>query len=171
MIKNRFSISDSSFTATAVIQKKSKTNIPAKKSKITRSKKPQETLNKENKEIKSEKPTNYLRKILTNELKFSETENPKEKDSEKDQEQVDVKVLGEHSYFEATKDSEAAENLASNVSSEIITNSEENVSIEKSSFLLFNFENIFFKLQLCFALILEIISTLVTLIHFILDFI
>ncbi|XP_033216351.1 uncharacterized protein LOC117172480 [Belonocnema kinseyi] len=119
----------SSFTATAVIQKKSKTNMPAKKSKINRSKKPQETLNKENKEIKSEKATNYLRNILTNEFKFSETENSKEKDSKKDQELADVKVLGDHSYFEATKDSEAAENLALNISSEIVTKSEENIML------------------------------------------
>ena len=115
-------------------QRKLKTNIQSKKNKIQRTKKPQETLNKENKEVKSGRSTNYLRNILTNELKFPEVENQTEKENafcvKMDQEESDVKVLRDHSYYESTKDNEAAENLASNVNTEIVTKaSEANVSV------------------------------------------
>jgi len=76
-------------------------------------KKPQETLNKENKDMILEKSTNYLRKILLNDINIKENEkqkcfqkmDSKEAHSElKNSEQIDIKVLGDHSYSERLND-------------------------------------------------------------------
>ncbi|XP_051160906.1 uncharacterized protein LOC127281302 [Leptopilina boulardi] len=98
-------------TFTVNTGKKMKTKLQNKKTKVPRIKKPQEILNKENKDIKIEKPTNYLRKILTNELKSPTEENSidmnvlTENDND-DSNEIDAKVLDDHSYYESTKDNE-----------------------------------------------------------------
>ncbi|KAL0114465.1 hypothetical protein PUN28_011613 [Cardiocondyla obscurior] len=76
-------------------------------------KKPQETLNKENKDVIFEK-SNYLRKLLSNDIiikenekqkRFQKLENKEAHDSElRNSEQIDIKVLGDHSYFERLDD-------------------------------------------------------------------
>ncbi|XP_011351884.1 uncharacterized protein LOC105287796 isoform X2 [Ooceraea biroi] len=81
---------------------------------MLQTKKPQETLNKENKDVISEKSTNYFCKILLNNINikengkqkcFQKSENKEIYNSElKTCEQMDVKVLGDHSYFERLDD-------------------------------------------------------------------
>ncbi|XP_025990400.1 uncharacterized protein LOC105198277 isoform X2 [Solenopsis invicta] len=102
------------FTAISVNHKNFKTNLQNKKSRMQQIKKPQETLNKENKDVILEKSTNYLRKILLNDINikenerqkcFQKSENKDAHDSElKSSEQVDIKVLGDHSYSERLDD-------------------------------------------------------------------
>nr|XP_033201015.1 uncharacterized protein LOC117163108 [Bombus vancouverensis nearcticus] len=103
------------FTAKSVSYKNYKISPQSKKSRLQQSRKPQETLNKENKNVITEKSTNYLRNILLNDSTFNEldkkknvetVENSKKiHDSEqKDTERMDFKVLGDHSYFERLKD-------------------------------------------------------------------
>ncbi|XP_076661825.1 uncharacterized protein LOC143365493 [Halictus rubicundus] len=103
------------FTAKSVNHKNSKTNSQSKKSRLQSSRKPQETLNKENKNIVIEKSTNYLRNILLNDSSFKELDKNKsfeKQDKSKklhNTEQIDVdktdfKVYGDHSYFERLKD-------------------------------------------------------------------
>lgn len=77
-------------------------------------KKPQETLNKENKDVILEKPTNCLRKIFLNDINikenekqkcFQKSENKEVYDTElKNPSQIDSKVLGDHSYSERLDD-------------------------------------------------------------------
>ncbi|XP_012543214.1 uncharacterized protein LOC105840733 [Monomorium pharaonis] len=102
------------FTAISVNHKNFKTNLQNKRSRMQQIKKPQETLNKENKDVILEKSTNYLRKILLNDI--SVKENEKQKCSQKSEnketydsvlkksEEINTKVLGDHSYSERLDD-------------------------------------------------------------------
>ncbi|XP_046419629.1 uncharacterized protein LOC124179376 isoform X1 [Neodiprion fabricii] len=106
----------STFTAIAVKQRSPKSSPATKKMRANQQKKPVEVLNKENKESKSEKSTNYLRKILSNEMSFVEFEKQKtlakmnkiteEHKAEVKKEPQDIsgfQVLGDHSYYEHVK--------------------------------------------------------------------
>lgn len=105
---------DDTFTAKSINHKNFKTNLQSKKSRIQQIKKPQETLNKENKDVILEKSSNYLRKILLNDINikesekqkcFQKSENKEAHDSEvRNSEQIDIKVLGDHSYSERLDD-------------------------------------------------------------------
>lgn len=107
-------ITDDTFIAKSVNHKSLKTNLQNKKSRVQQTKKPQETLNKENKDVIVEKSTNYFRKILLNDINvkendkqkcFQKSENKETHNSEiKKFEQMDTKVLGDHSYFERLED-------------------------------------------------------------------
>ncbi|XP_076281706.1 uncharacterized protein LOC143209651 isoform X2 [Lasioglossum baleicum] len=103
------------FTVKSVNHKNNKTNSQSKKNRLQSSRKPQETLNKENKNVIIEKSTNYLRDILLNDSSFKELD--KNKSFEKldkskklhnaeqnDIDKTDFKVFGDHSYFERLKD-------------------------------------------------------------------
>ncbi|KAL6422368.1 hypothetical protein ACFW04_010603 [Cataglyphis niger] len=102
------------FTAKSITHKNLKTNLQSKKSRIQQSKKPQETINKKNKDVILEKSTNYLRKILLNDINIKENEkqkcfqNSENKETHnfelKNSDQMDTKVLGDHSYFERLDD-------------------------------------------------------------------
>ncbi|KAK1126928.1 hypothetical protein K0M31_004548 [Melipona bicolor] len=103
------------FTAKSVSYKNCKTSPQNKKSRSQQSRKPQETLNKENKDIITDKSTNYLRNILLNDSTFKEldknknvekVENSKKvhNSEQKNVERMDFKVFGDHSYFERLKD-------------------------------------------------------------------
>ncbi|XP_054013775.1 uncharacterized protein LOC128895310 isoform X1 [Hylaeus anthracinus] len=103
------------FTAKSVNYKNHKTSLLNKKSRLQQSRKPQETLNKENKNVIVEKPTNYLRNILLNDSSFKElnknksferVEKPKKlhNSEQKDIDRTEFKVLGDHSYFERLKE-------------------------------------------------------------------
>ncbi|XP_012233055.2 uncharacterized protein [Linepithema humile] len=102
------------FIAKSVNHKSLKTNLQSKKNRVQQTKKPQETLNKENKDVIVEKSTNYFRKILLNDINikenekqkcFQKLENKETHNSEmKKSEQMDTKVLGDHSYFERLED-------------------------------------------------------------------
>lgn len=132
---------DASFTATAAKHAKPKSTVQNKKAKIQQTKKPhKETLNKENKDTKVGKSTNYLRKILSNEVNLKELENNAGQDkvnelrdslvNELRKEASDVKVLGDHSYYEPVKEDNINEESTSN-SNRVPVNSltNENVSI------------------------------------------
>ncbi|KAG7199250.1 hypothetical protein KM043_018116 [Ampulex compressa] len=104
-----------SFTAKAANYKNIKAVQQSKKNRLQQSKKPQETLNKENKNMILEKSTNFLRNILLNDISFKEFEKHKTIDKtdnlkklhtvqQEDAGRIDVKVLGDHSYFERLKD-------------------------------------------------------------------
>lgn len=91
-----------------------KTSPQSKKNKFQQTRKPQEALNKENKNI-IENSTNYLRNILLNDSTFKEldknknvekVENSKKlhNSEQKDTDRADFKVLGDHSYFERSKE-------------------------------------------------------------------
>lgn len=109
-----FIVVDDTFTAKSVNHKNLKTNLQNKKSRMQQTKKPQETLNKENKDVIFEKSTNYLRKILSNDIYIKEIEKQKcfqksesrepHNSGLKNSEQIDYKVLGDHSYFERLDD-------------------------------------------------------------------
>lgn len=78
-------------------------------------------MNKENKDTKVGKSTNYLRKILSNELennagqdKVNEIRNTSPYDVKKDA--FDVRPLGDHSYFEHVKEDIANGESMSNIS-------------------------------------------------------
>ncbi|XP_076228774.1 uncharacterized protein LOC116431877 isoform X2 [Nomia melanderi] len=103
------------FTAKSVNYKNNKTSSQGKKNKLQLSRKPQEALNKENKNVILEKSTNYLRNILLNDSSFKELDKnksfekmdkPKKIHSteHKDMDKTDFKVFGDHSYFERLKD-------------------------------------------------------------------
>ncbi|XP_017792202.1 PREDICTED: myoneurin-like, partial [Habropoda laboriosa] len=103
------------FTAKSVSYKNYKTSPQNKKNRLQQLRKPQETLNKENKNVITEKSTNYLRNILLSDSTFKEldknknvekVENPKKlhNSEQKDTDRIDFKVLGDHSYFERLKD-------------------------------------------------------------------
>ncbi|XP_071857457.1 uncharacterized protein [Bombus fervidus] len=103
------------FTAKSVSYKNYKISPQSKKSRLQQSRKPQETLNKENKNVITEKSTNYLRNILLNDSTFNELDKKKNVEAvenskkihnseQKDTERMDFKVLGDHSYFERLKD-------------------------------------------------------------------
>lgn len=103
------------FTAKSVNYKNYKTSSQNKKNRLQQSRKPQEMLNKENKNITVEKSTNYLRNILLNDSSFKELDKNKsferiEKSKklhtseQKDIDRTEFKVLGDHSYFERLKD-------------------------------------------------------------------
>ncbi|XP_060819822.1 uncharacterized protein LOC132909179 [Bombus pascuorum] len=103
------------FTAKSVSYKNYKISPQSKKCRLQQSRKPQETLNKENKNVITEKSTNYLRNILLNDLTFNELDKKKNVEAvenskkihnseQKDTERMDFKVLGDHSYFERLKD-------------------------------------------------------------------
>lgn len=136
-----YALADASFTATAVKYAKPKTTVQNKKAKIQQTKKPhKETLNKENKDTKVGKSTNYLRKILSNDVNLKEFENNAGQDrvnelretlvQEIRKEASDVKVLGDHSYYEQVKEDNVSEESTSN-STRVPVNSltNENVSI------------------------------------------
>ncbi|XP_076246797.1 uncharacterized protein LOC143186866 [Calliopsis andreniformis] len=103
------------FTAKSVNYKNHKTSSQNKKNRLQQSRKPQEMLNKENKNVTTEKSPNYLRNILLNDSSFKELdknknheklENPKKlhNSEQRDVDKSDFKVLGDHSYFERIKD-------------------------------------------------------------------
>lgn len=130
---------DKNFTARSVSYKNYKTNPQNKKSRL-QSRKPQETLNKENKNIITEKSTNYLRNILLNDSTFKELDknknvekmenskrinNPEQKDTEK----IDFKVFGDHSYFERLKDEIPNKKETSLFNNSLENATDENVSI------------------------------------------
>lgn len=81
---------------------------------MQQTKKPQETTNKKSKDVILDKSTNYLRKILLNDINikenekqkcFQNSENKEAHNSElKNSDQVNTKVLGDHSYFERLDD-------------------------------------------------------------------
>lgn len=113
LLKEFFYVIDDTFTAKSIYHKNFKTNVQSKRSRMQQIKKPQETLNKENKDMILEKSTNYLRKILLNDINLKENEkqkcfqkmDSKEVHSElKNSEQIDIKVLGDHSYSERLND-------------------------------------------------------------------
>ena len=131
------SILDANFTATAVKYAKPRSTVQNKKAKIQQSKKPlKETLNKENKDTKVAKSTNYLRKILSNEANLKELENnavDKLSDYHFDikKEVSDVKVLGDHSYYEHLKEDKNVDEESTSNINKVPVNSltNENVSI------------------------------------------
>lgn len=136
-------IVDDTFTAKSVNYKNLKTNLQSKKNRIQQTKKPQETLNKENKDVIFEKSTNYLRKILSNDVYikegekqkcFQKSENKETPNSElKNCEQVNFKVLGDHSYFERLDDKTPNRRGMSSLNNVLDnTTGEENVSINLS---------------------------------------
>lgn len=105
-------------------------------------KKPQEMLNKENKDVILEKSTSYLRKILLNDINikenekqkcFQKSENKEAHDIElKDSEQIDIKVLGDHSYSERLDDKMLNRRETSPNSVPDNTTKEKNVSNKQS---------------------------------------
>lgn len=110
-----FIITDDTFIAKSVKSnhKNLKTNLQNKKSRVQQTKKPQETLNKENKDVIVEKSTNYFRKVHLNDINvkenekqkcFQKSQNKETHNSEIKKEQIDTKVLGDHSYFERLAD-------------------------------------------------------------------
>ena len=91
---------------------KPKTVAQNKRARVQQAKKPlKETINKENKDSPIGKTTNHLRKILSNEINFKELENNTTQDKvieirdacDVKKEISDVKVLGDHSYYETVK--------------------------------------------------------------------
>ncbi|XP_015593645.1 uncharacterized protein LOC107267003 isoform X2 [Cephus cinctus] len=108
----RDAVSYSSFTAIAVKYKSPKSSLQNKRSRAQQPKKMQEIPNKENKEVKSEKSTNYLRKILSNEMNFEEFERHRSQekvnninenyavDGDKESNEMEFKGLGDHSYYD-----------------------------------------------------------------------
>ncbi|XP_018370940.1 PREDICTED: uncharacterized protein LOC108766257 [Trachymyrmex cornetzi] len=102
------------FTVKSINHKNLKTNLQNKKGRMQQIKKPQEMLNKENKDVILEKPVNYLRKIFLNDINikenekqkcFQKLENKEVCDTElKNISQIDSKVLGDHSYSERLGD-------------------------------------------------------------------
>ncbi|XP_014478467.1 PREDICTED: zinc finger protein 37-like isoform X2 [Dinoponera quadriceps] len=124
------------FTAKSVNYKNLKTNLQNKKSRVQQTKKPQETLNKENKDVILEKSTNYLRKILLNDINIKEIEKQKcfqkpenkEVPDLKNSDQADFKVLGDHSYFERLDDKVSSRKGMSSLSNVLEnTTREENI--------------------------------------------
>lgn len=134
-----FAFVDDTFTAKSVNHKNLKTNLQNKKSRVQQTKKPQETLNKENKDVILEKSTNYLRKILLNDINIKEIEKqkcfqkPENKEvhnpDQKNSEQMDFKVLGDHSYFERLDDKVSSRKGMSSLNNVLENTREENVSI------------------------------------------
>ncbi|XP_015431283.1 PREDICTED: uncharacterized protein LOC107187654 [Dufourea novaeangliae] len=103
------------FTAKSVNYKNHKTSSQNKKNRLQLSRKPQETLNKENNNVMMEESTNYLRNILLNDSNFKEVDKNKSFEKmdkpkklhnleQKDVDKMDFKVLGDHSYYERLKD-------------------------------------------------------------------
>ncbi|XP_020706558.2 uncharacterized protein LOC105683399 isoform X2 [Athalia rosae] len=130
----------STFTAVAVKHRSPKANPVSKKPKVPPQKKPAETLNKENKDTKFGKSTNYLRKILSNEMSFTEFEKQKTLgqlhtearvlEIKKDPDGIEFQVLGDHSYFEQVKLENTNEKATRDLS-EIMVNEamEENIML------------------------------------------
>ncbi|XP_017876468.1 uncharacterized protein LOC108622873 isoform X2 [Ceratina calcarata] len=103
------------FIAKSVGHKSYKANAQNKKGRFQQLRKPQETLNKENKNIITEKPTNYLRSILLNDSTFKELDKNKNVEKrenskkvhnaeDKDTDIIDSKTFGDHSYSERLKE-------------------------------------------------------------------
>ncbi|XP_061936982.1 uncharacterized protein LOC108001148 isoform X2 [Apis cerana] len=143
------------FTARSVSYKNYKTNPQNKKNRLQQSRKPQETLNKENKNIITEKSTNYLRNILLNDSTFKELDknknvekvenskrvnNPEQKDTEK----IDFKVFGDHSYFERLKDE-----IPNKKETSLFNNSLENTTDENIVFMIVGTDNVHMKEYPC----------------------
>lgn len=108
-----------------------------KNGRLQQSRKPRRTLNKENKGVMIEQSSDYLHKILSNDTNFQKFEKEKAIERTEDfnslgtkkTEHVDVKVLGDHSYFEHLRE-EASNETEITSSDNILNNSsrEENVS-------------------------------------------
>lgn len=137
MLKGFFYVIDDTFTAKSIYHKTFKTNVQSKKNRMQQIKKPQETLNKENKDMILEKSTNYLRKILLNDINIKENEKQKcfqkseskEAHSElRNSEQIDIKVLGDHSYSERLNDKMPNNRRETSLNNVHDTTGEENVS-------------------------------------------
>ncbi|XP_035725499.1 uncharacterized protein LOC118443111 isoform X1 [Vespa mandarinia] len=124
------------FTTKPIKYKNLKSNLQSKNARLQQSRKPRRTLNKENKDVMIEQSSDYLHKILSNDTNFQKFE--KEKATEKTEgfnssetkktEHIDVKVLGDHSYFEHLR--EEASNQTEITSSDTILNNssrEENI--------------------------------------------
>lgn len=101
---------DKTFTAKSVNHKNHKTNSQGKKNRLQQSRKPQEMLNKENKNVITEKSTNYLRNILLNDSSFKELDKNKNHEKvesakklhhseQKDTDRSDFKVLCDRSQL------------------------------------------------------------------------
>ncbi|KAI4494413.1 hypothetical protein M0802_008905 [Mischocyttarus mexicanus] len=122
------------FTTKPIKYKNLKSNFQNKNTRLHQSKKPRRILNKENKG----KQTDYLHNILSNETNFQKFEKHKTTSrtegfnslETKKSEHIDVKVLGDHSYFEHLR--EEASNETEITSSDNILNDssrEENVNV------------------------------------------
>lgn len=128
---------DYTFTTKPIKYKNFKSNLQNKNARLQQSRKPQRTLNKENKGVMIEQSSDYLHKILSNDTNFQKFE--KEKGTERTEgfnssetkktEHIDVKVLGDHSYFEHLRE-EVSNQTEITSSDDILNNSsrEENVS-------------------------------------------
>lgn len=115
---------------------------------MQQSRKPQETLNKENKDVIIEKSSNCLRNILLNDSTFKELDKNKTVEKvdspnklynseHKDTDRIDFKVLGDHSYFERMKDENPKKKETSSFTGTLENTTDENVSINvkhKSTF-------------------------------------
>ncbi|KAL2721719.1 zinc finger protein 148-like [Vespula maculifrons] len=120
------------FTTKPIKYKNLKSNLQNKNGRLQQSRKPRRTLNKENKEQSSD----YLHKILSNDTNFQKFEKEKAIERTEDfnslgtkkTEHVDVKVLGDHSYFEHLRE-EASNETEITSSDNILNNSsrEENI--------------------------------------------
>lgn len=97
-------------------------------------------MNKENKNIITEKSTNYLRNILLNDSTFKELDKNKNVEKvenskrinnseQKDTEKIDFKVFGDHSYFERLKDEIPNKKETSLFNNSLENTTDENVSI------------------------------------------
>ena len=140
---------DASFTATAVKSARPKSTVQNKKTKVQQTKKPfKETLNKENKDTTAGKTTNYLRKILSNEVNLKDLENNTAQDKVNDlqnlnvfdikKEILDVKVLGDHSYYEPVKEDSINQESACNINRvPVNTMTNENVCLFLKIFMYF----------------------------------
>ncbi|XP_076752644.1 uncharacterized protein LOC143424467 isoform X1 [Xylocopa sonorina] len=125
------------FTAKSVNFKNYKTSPQSKKCKLQQLRKPQETLNKENKNV-IEKPTNYLRNILLNDSTFKELDKNKNiekveslrklnNSEQKNTDRIDFKVFGDHSYFERLKDEVPNKKETSSFDNSLENTTDENI--------------------------------------------
>lgn len=140
---------DPTFVPLTAKHKKSKATTNNKKTKKEQqTKKPQENLNKENKEVKVENSTSYLRKILSNEAKENEKDQQVAETLNgvnETREKGDVKFLRDHSYFEQLKIENDEQNQVVDESKNMIVDGivEENVRI----FIIFMYSQIIFLFQ------------------------
>ncbi|KAF7405974.1 hypothetical protein HZH68_005343 [Vespula germanica] len=124
------------FTTKPIKYKNLKSNLQNKNGRLQQSRKPRRTLNKENKGVMIEQSTDYLHKILSNDTNFQKFEKEKAIERTEDfnslgtkkTEHVDIKVLGDHSYFEHLRE-EASNETEITSSDNILNNSsrEENI--------------------------------------------
>ncbi|KAL7298500.1 hypothetical protein TKK_0008280 [Trichogramma kaykai] len=135
----------STFTATAVNDamikvKPTPIRKVEKKVKVQPLKKPlKETLNKENKDIKTTKTANQVRKILPKQVNLKEVENNTEEEKVVEQHEViipevkkeisEIKVLGDHSYFETIRQENIIEEPTTITEVPVNSSSNENIML------------------------------------------